>query len=214
MALHVPSSFKSWSECFGGKLTVTVSPDGGPSSGPLVRFVLAVTRRRTWIHRLRPTRSEAPSTESGDGESGDGAKTFSIAKNNSKRPFRHSRPLAPSVVQDRFTGRTQSNGPPRSHRPVRRSNTTPAILSREQARPRAPPSPKLPHIERRAYRIVEFCAAHGVSRAKYYELRKLGLGPHETNVDGVIIITEEDAATVAQAAQRWSRKSSVARKSA
>jgi hypothetical protein len=73
----------------------------------------------------------------------------------------------------------------------------------EQARPRAPPAPKLPHIQRRAYRIVEFCAAHGVSRAKYYELKKLGLGPHETDVDGVIIITEEDAAG-------WRKKRSAA----
>jgi hypothetical protein len=75
----------------------------------------------------------------------------------------------------------------------------------EQARPRAPPSPKLPHLERRAYRIVEFCAAHGISRAKYYELRKLGLGPHETNVDGVKIITEEDAT-------RWRKQRSAASK--
>ena len=96
----------------------------------------------------------------------------------------------------------------------RRSNTTPAILSREQARPRAPPSPKLPHIERRAYRIVEFCAAHGISRAKYYELRKLGLGPHETNVDGVIIITEEDATRWRKQRSAASRKSNATRKSA
>jgi hypothetical protein len=35
--------FQIWSECFGGVLAVTVPPDGGPPSGPLVRFVLAVT---------------------------------------------------------------------------------------------------------------------------------------------------------------------------
>ena len=84
----------------------------------------------------------------------------------------------------------------------------------EQAQPRAPPSPKLPHIQRRAYRIVEFCAAHGVSRAKFYELRKLGLGPHETEVDGVIIITEEDAARWRKQRSAASRKSSVTRKGA
>lgn len=84
----------------------------------------------------------------------------------------------------------------------------------EQARPRAPPSPKLPHIERRAYRIVEFCAAHGVSRAKYYQLKNLGLGPHETDAGGVIIITEEDAARWRKQRSAASRKSNSVRKSA
>jgi hypothetical protein len=84
----------------------------------------------------------------------------------------------------------------------------------EQVRPRAPPSPKFPHIERRAYRIVEFCAAHGVSRAKFYELLKLGLGPLVTDVDGVKIITQEDAALWRKQRSAASRKSSVARKSA
>jgi hypothetical protein len=74
------------------------------------------------------------------------------------------------------------------------------------------PAPKLPHIQRRAYRIVEFCAAHGVSRAKYYELRKLGLGPHETDVDGVIIITEEDAAVWRKKRSAASRKSVATKK--
>ena len=64
---------------------------------------------------------------------------------------------------------------------------------------------KLPHIPRLAFRIAEFCAAHGVSRAKYYELKKLGLAPHETNVDGVTIITGEDAA-------RWRKQRSAASK--
>jgi hypothetical protein len=57
-----------------------------------------------------------------------------------------------------------------------------------------PKEPVLPHIARRAYRVVEFCAAHGISRAHYYELKEKKLHPHETDVDGVIVITEEDAA--------------------
>jgi hypothetical protein len=84
----------------------------------------------------------------------------------------------------------------------------------EQVRPRAPPSPKLPHIERRAYRIAEFCAAHGVSRAKFYELQKLGLGPHVTDVDGVKIITEEDSTRWRRERSAASRKSTTARKGA
>jgi hypothetical protein len=84
----------------------------------------------------------------------------------------------------------------------------------EQARPRAPPSPKLPHIPRRAYRIVEFCAAHGVSRSKFYELLKLGLGPHVTDVDGVKIVTEEDAAVWRKRRSAASRKSRITKKSA
>jgi hypothetical protein len=73
---------------------------------------------------------------------------------------------------------------------------------------------KLPHIQRRAYRIVEFCAAHGVSRAKYYQLKKLGLGPHETAAGGVIIITEEDAARWRKQRSAASRTSRITRKSA
>ena len=90
----------------------------------------------------------------------------------------------------------------------------PNDIVEKQARPRAPPAPKLPHIPRRAFRIVEFCAAHGVSCAKYYELRKLGLGPHETDVGGVIIITEEDATAWRRKRSAASRKSATTRKGA
>jgi hypothetical protein len=47
--------------------------------------------------------------------------------------------------------------------------------------------------------IAEFCAAEKISRAKYYELKKKGLGPAETRVDGIIRITPESHA-------RWRRK--------
>jgi hypothetical protein len=82
-----------------------------------------------------------------------------------------------------------------------------------EERARGPP-PKLPHIQRRAYRIIEFCAAHGVSRAKYYQLKNLGLGPRETDAGGVIIITEEDAARWRKQRSAASRRSSIVRKSA
>jgi hypothetical protein len=45
-----------------------------------------------------------------------------------------------------------------------------------------------------AFRVAEFCDAHRISRAHYYALRKQGLGPRETALLGVTIITHEDAA--------------------
>jgi hypothetical protein len=64
---------------------------------------------------------------------------------------------------------------------------------------------KHPHIPRRAYRIEEFCAAHGISRTHYYQLKEDGLGPHETRAGGVILVTEEDAS-------RWRKERSAASK--
>jgi hypothetical protein len=61
------------------------------------------------------------------------------------------------------------------------------------------------HIPRRAYRREEFCAAHRISRTHYYKLREDKLGPHETDVGGVTLITEEDAA-------RWRKQRSAASK--
>jgi hypothetical protein len=47
--------------------------------------------------------------------------------------------------------------------------------------------------------IMDFCAAEKISRAKYYELKKKGMGPDETRVDGIIRITPESHA-------RWRTK--------
>lgn len=47
--------------------------------------------------------------------------------------------------------------------------------------------------------ISGFCAAEDISRAKYYELKKNGLGPDETRVDGIIRITPESHV-------RWRRR--------
>ena len=47
--------------------------------------------------------------------------------------------------------------------------------------------------------ITGFCTAEDISRAKYYELKKKGLGPDETRVDGIIRITPESHA-------RWRRR--------
>jgi hypothetical protein len=53
--------------------------------------------------------------------------------------------------------------------------------------------------ERAAYTIPEFCDTHRISRAHYYNMRKLGLGPDEARVGDRVIITIESAA-------RWRRQ--------
>ena len=50
-----------------------------------------------------------------------------------------------------------------------------------------------------AFSIAEFCAMHGISRAHFYNLRKLGLGPLEMNCGGRRLISIE-------AASDWRRK--------
>jgi hypothetical protein len=45
-----------------------------------------------------------------------------------------------------------------------------------------------------AYTIPEFCAAHRISQAFYYELKKLGQGPRERRLNSRIIISAEAAA--------------------
>jgi hypothetical protein len=57
-------------------------------------------------------------------------------------------------------------------------------------------------VERAAYTISEFCNAHRISRAHYYNLKKLGQGPDEARAgDRTVIITLEAAA-------RWRRQGS------
>ena len=48
-------------------------------------------------------------------------------------------------------------------------------------------------IEPVAYSNLEFCYAHRVSRAHYYNMKARGLGPKETNAGGRKIITETEA---------------------
>jgi hypothetical protein len=45
-----------------------------------------------------------------------------------------------------------------------------------------------------AYSIAEFCLLHGISRAHYYNLKKLGLGPLEMDLRGRKAISVESAA--------------------
>lgn len=60
-----------------------------------------------------------------------------------------------------------------------------------QSRKRTPRNCGPPSL---AFTIQEFCDAHRISRAHYYNLKRRGLGPVETDVGGVIIITMESAA--------------------
>jgi hypothetical protein len=46
-----------------------------------------------------------------------------------------------------------------------------------------------------AYSVPTFCARHNISTGTYYNLRRRGLGPHESRVsDRRVIITKEAAA--------------------
>jgi hypothetical protein len=51
-----------------------------------------------------------------------------------------------------------------------------------------------PRLEKLAFSIQEFCALHGISRAHFYSLRNLGLGPREMIVQGRRTISVEAAA--------------------
>jgi predicted DNA-binding transcriptional regulator AlpA len=47
---------------------------------------------------------------------------------------------------------------------------------------------------KKAYSIAEFCFAHGISRATFYNLRKVGQAPKEMSVMGRRLISDEAAA--------------------
>lgn len=72
----------------------------------------------------------------------------------------------------------------------------PARKSKGEKRARAPPNPLVGEPSKT---IDEFCEHERISRAKYYELRKIGKGPAELRIKGVIRITP-------QAHARWRRK--------
>ena len=55
-------------------------------------------------------------------------------------------------------------------------------------------------VERAAYTVSEFCYAHRISRAHYYNLKRRGQAPAEAHVgENRVIITLESAA-------RWRRQ--------
>ena len=73
----------------------------------------------------------------------------------------------------------------------RRSNVTKP--THERSMPRGPPPP------RAAFTVSEFCEAHRISQAKYYEMKKEGWGPIEMEVGRRRLISYEAAA-------EWRRK--------
>ena len=54
-------------------------------------------------------------------------------------------------------------------------------------------------IERGAFSVSQFCAAHDISRTAYYDLRREGKGPREFKVGRRTLISVEAAA-------EWRRK--------
>jgi hypothetical protein len=53
---------------------------------------------------------------------------------------------------------------------------------------------RYPHaIGRRAMSRSQFCVEYDISRGLYDKLQRAGKGPHETNIDGVIRITDASA---------------------
>jgi hypothetical protein len=58
--------------------------------------------------------------------------------------------------------------------------------------------PAPPLLDRAAYTVAEFCAAHRISRSTFYNLRKRGLGPVEARIGARVLISME-------AASRWRR---------
>jgi hypothetical protein len=46
-------------------------------------------------------------------------------------------------------------------------------------------------ISRRSFPIPVLCARNGISPGHYANMKKKGLGPKETDLDGVTVVTEE-----------------------
>jgi hypothetical protein len=65
-------------------------------------------------------------------------------------------------------------------------------------------------IGRCAFSVAEFCETHRISRAHYYNLRKLGLGPDEARAGDRVIITVEAAARWRKQRTVTSRKTAIA----
>ena len=49
-------------------------------------------------------------------------------------------------------------------------------------------------MSKAAYSVAEFCAAHGISRATFYNLLKAGLGPRIMKLGSRTLISAEAAA--------------------
>jgi hypothetical protein len=99
---------------------------------------------------------------------------------------KQKRPIDPAVVADaagKFT--------PSPHK-----STSVTKPTHQMPMPRGPPPP------RAAFTVPEFCEAHRISVAKYYEIKKQGWGPVEMEVGRRRLISYEAAA-------KWRRKREV-----
>ena len=84
----------------------------------------------------------------------------------------------------------------------RRSSVT--KHTHERPMPRGPPPP------RAAFTVPEFCAAHRISVAKYYEMKKEGWGPVEMEVGRRRLISYEAASVWRRARELGTATSSTA----
>ena len=84
----------------------------------------------------------------------------------------------------------------------RRSNVTKP--THELPMPRGPPPP------RAAFTVAEFCEAHRISQAKYYEMKKEGWGPVEMEVGRRRLISYEAASVWRRARELGTATSSTA----
>jgi predicted DNA-binding transcriptional regulator AlpA len=57
-----------------------------------------------------------------------------------------------------------------------------------------PPNPPKSTADLDAFSIPEFCRRHAISRSTFYNLKRLGLGPHETRIQRRIVISRASAA--------------------
>jgi hypothetical protein len=90
---------------------------------------------------------------------------------------KQKRPVDPAVVAaaaGKFT-------------PSPRKSTSVPKPTHERPMPRGPPPP------RAAFTVPEFCEAHRISQAKYYEMKKEGWGPVEMEVGRRRLISYEAA---------------------
>ena len=64
-----------------------------------------------------------------------------------------------------------------------------------------------PPVSPHAFTVIEFCKAHRISKAKYYELKLLGLAPIEMQVGRRRLVSFESA-------ERWRREREAAAQNA
>ncbi|WP_347258524.1 hypothetical protein [Methylocaldum sp.] len=68
-------------------------------------------------------------------------------------------------------------------------------------KPAKAPTPQIEISQKAAITVPEFCAIHSISRSKFYELQRLGLGPAIFKVGRKPLISSDAAAVWRQSMQ-------------